>query len=80
MELKNAWGATDVGVRVRVRVEDISAKTQARLGLGLGLGLGFKYISMILKGSEQTLILIESPFIIVPDVIGLGLGLGWVEA
>ena len=28
-------------------------------GLGLGLGLGFKYISMILKGSEQTLNLIE---------------------
>ena len=34
-----------------------------------GLGLGFKYISMILKGSDQTLNFVESPFIIVSDVI-----------
>ena len=44
--------------------------------LGLGLGLGFKYISMMLKGCEQTLNAVDSPFIIVIVVIGLGLGLG----
>ena len=32
------------------------------LGLGLGLGLGFKYISTILKGSEQAPNSAESPF------------------
>ena len=31
--------------------------------------LGFKYISMILKGSEQTPIFVDSPFIIVSVVI-----------
>ena len=39
------------------------------LGLGLGLGLGFKYISMILKGCEQTLNSVDSPFITVSVVI-----------
>ena len=61
----------------------------ARLGLGLGLVL--KYISTILKGSDQAPIFVDSPFIIVSVVIGicspalpvlsirlgLGLGLGW---
>ena len=34
--------------------------TKRTHGLGLGLGLGFKYISMILKGSEQTLDLVDA--------------------
>ena len=37
--------------------------------LGLGLGLGFKYTSTILKGSEQALNFVDSPFIIVSVVI-----------
>ena len=45
------------------------------LGLGLGasvkeaLGLGFKYISMILKGCEQTLNSVDSAFTIVSVLI-----------
>ena len=30
--------------------------------LAMGLGLGFKFISMILKGSENTLNLLISPY------------------
>ena len=50
-----------VGIRVRVKVR-VWVVVRVRVRVRLGLGLGFKCIRMILKGCEETLNTVNSPF------------------